>query len=343
MNFNDSMIKPQKTVRIPDGVTKIEDNTGRGNSIVEKVIFPGSITDIRNNVFNGCDNLKEVVFKHNYAQDQQYNGSDILQNCPNLKKVCFADFETFDAYSFDAGGPLENGSELYIGGKQVRRFLIPSNTKTGRHNFVRNMIGAKGIEDILFKDGNEVIGYSLKNNNDQKARIEHGLTKKGFEKTVFSKHPVASRVLNVLYFTNASDLLQNREFCRDCVTVIDLYDEFEDRVIKSMNPCTDVEIVPFSGGVKAILPDGTVKIATATDFNAENLNKRYTFEYEANYGRAKRIMMYREYANLAEDEKITEDNIDDWALKKTACFSSREVEKITAEILGKRYSDYELL
>ena len=52
--------------------------------------------------------------------------------------------------------------------------------------------------------------------------------------------------------------------------------------------------------------------------------------------------MYRKFANLTEGEEITEENINERALNRTACFSNREPEQVRAEILGQRYSDYEI-
>lgn len=87
--------------------------------------------------------------------------------------------------------------------------------------------------------------------------------------------------------------------------------------------------------------NGTKK-AIAEDFDERNLEKRGTSEYEANHNRHRRIDMYRKYANLTEDEEITEDNINDWALKRTACLTNTDYDIVRDEILGKRYSDYEV-
>ena len=79
----------------------------------------------------------------------------------------------------------------------------------------------------------------------------------------------------------------------------------------------------------------------AEDFQECNLTKMGTNEYEANTNRQKHIDMYRKFANLNEDEIITEDMIDDLALTKTAAYCNREPDRIRAEILGQRYSEYE--
>jgi len=85
-----------------------------------------------------------------------------------------------------------------------------------------------------------------------------------------------------------------------------------------------------------------MKKAVAEDFDERNLERVGTAEYQANTKRQEHIDMYRKFANLLPDEEITEDNIDEWALTRTACLANREPARIKAEILGQRYSDYEL-
>lgn len=85
-----------------------------------------------------------------------------------------------------------------------------------------------------------------------------------------------------------------------------------------------------------------MKKAVAEDFDERNLERVGTAEYQANTKRQEHIDMYRKFANLLPDEEITGDNIDEWALTRTACLANREPARIKAEILGQRYSDYEL-
>lgn len=80
----------------------------------------------------------------------------------------------------------------------------------------------------------------------------------------------------------------------------------------------------------------------AEDFQECNMNKMGTNEYEANENRNKHIKMYRKFANLNDDEIITEENINDWALQKTATTCNRHPDRIKSEILGRRYSAYEV-
>lgn len=80
----------------------------------------------------------------------------------------------------------------------------------------------------------------------------------------------------------------------------------------------------------------------ADDFNEKNLSRRGTNEYEANSKRDKHVAMYRKFANLNENDEITEDNINEWALGKTATYANRSPNRIKSEIIGKRYSDYEI-
>ena len=79
----------------------------------------------------------------------------------------------------------------------------------------------------------------------------------------------------------------------------------------------------------------------AEDFELGNLEKMGTNEYEANKNRDKHIKMYRKFANISDSEPITEETINEYALNKTATYCNREPDRIKAEILGQRYSDYE--
>ena len=79
----------------------------------------------------------------------------------------------------------------------------------------------------------------------------------------------------------------------------------------------------------------------AEDFELGNLEKMGTNEYEANKNRDKHIKMYRKFANISDSEPITEETINEYALNKTATYCNREPNRIKAEILGQRYSEYE--
>lgn len=78
------------------------------------------------------------------------------------------------------------------------------------------------------------------------------------------------------------------------------------------------------------------------DFDENKLTKIGSIEREGNDNRHRRIAMYKKYAHLDEGDEITEDNLDEYALGRVACVTNREPEKVRAELLGQRYSDYEI-
>lgn len=86
---------------------------------------------------------------------------------------------------------------------------------------------------------------------------------------------------------------------------------------------------------------GTDMNKVAEDFELNNLEKMGTNEYEANKNRNKHIKVYRKFANISDSEPITEETINEYALNKTATYCNREPDRIKAEILGQRYSEYE--
>lgn len=66
-------------------------------------------------------------------------------------------------------------------------------------------------------------------------------------------------------------------------------------------------------------------------------NKNYigTTEWNMNEGREERIKMYRKYTGIDESFEITEDNIDDWAVKRVCVDTYRDYDDVKNEILGR--------
>lgn len=75
--------------------------------------------------------------------------------------------------------------------------------------------------------------------------------------------------------------------------------------------------------------------------NKNSAAYRCSAEYDANEGRMNRIKRYRQLAMLDEDYTITEDDIIPWALGKTCVEYNCPAEKLRAELLGIRWSEYE--
>jgi len=70
-------------------------------------------------------------------------------------------------------------------------------------------------------------------------------------------------------------------------------------------------------------------------------NRLGTEAWDANEGRNARIEYYRRLTNMEEDLEITEDNIDDWALRKTCTKYNRGYDRVKAELLGQQWSELE--
>ncbi|MBQ8381281.1 MAG: leucine-rich repeat protein [Clostridia bacterium] len=59
--------KTDKEFKVEEGTVRIDFGAVHGNTSLEKVILPGSLTHIGNYAFFGCENLKTVVFNSYYA------------------------------------------------------------------------------------------------------------------------------------------------------------------------------------------------------------------------------------------------------------------------------------
>ena len=63
--------------------------------------------------------------------------------------------------------------------------------------------------------------------------------------------------------------------------------------------------------------------------------------WEANEGRRERIAKYRQLTLMNESESITEENMQEWALKRVCVDSGWPVERVKAELLGQKYTGLE--
>lgn len=74
------------TVVIPDGVTRIRKNAF-SRSKISKVIFPDSMVSLQNEVFSGCEYLKEIDFGHGIEQIGANGSQYIFSECAFEKLV----------------------------------------------------------------------------------------------------------------------------------------------------------------------------------------------------------------------------------------------------------------
>ena len=64
-------------------------------------------------------------------------------------------------------------------------------------------------------------------------------------------------------------------------------------------------------------------------------------EWDANEGRIERVNRYRQLTMLNEEDEITEDNIQDWALSRVCTEKCIPAERLRAELLKQPYTGYE--
>lgn len=172
---------------IPEEITEIGDRVFYGNPFLEKIIITGNILRIGNEVFRGCVHLNEVEFKHNNIKEPDYYGHFIFSDCPELKKVCFEDWEAYWKYKYDSlGGPLCNDAKLYIGEELVDTIIIPKDIK-GFTCGIMQLSGVTGIKNILFEDGEKPVECIYQNN--------HCLTRQDIFNKLLQRHPMISKLI----------------------------------------------------------------------------------------------------------------------------------------------------
>lgn len=115
-----------KIAEIPEGVWKIDKNAFKDCCELEQVTLPRSLKAIGDWAFDGCENIKRVI----------YLGS--------LKEWCEIDFEGY--YS----NPTQYGeAELYINGEEVKEISIPDEiTEIGDYAFAGTKITSVQLNNV---------------------------------------------------------------------------------------------------------------------------------------------------------------------------------------------------
>ena len=83
-----------------------------------------------------------------------------------------------------------------------------------------------------------------------------------------------------------------------------------------------------------------IKYVEAPEILDEEIDNSYAIN-NANEGRMKRIARYRKHAGVDENFVITEDNLDEYAFARTINECGVRSDRLRAELLGQRWSDYE--
>jgi hypothetical protein len=74
---------------IPEGTVSIEYQAYANKKTIRKVYIPSSVTNIGSSAFNGCTNLREVIFMEPDKEDRKpvFLGHDVFRQCINLYSI----------------------------------------------------------------------------------------------------------------------------------------------------------------------------------------------------------------------------------------------------------------
>ena len=139
-----------------------------GSSKLENVVLPNTLNEIRDNVFESCDNLKSVVVSEGVTSI----GSYAFSNCSNLTEITLpSSLENIKHYAFSYCSSLVNliisekvqniGDNAFNGCSSLVNITLPNSlTKIGNHlfNYCIN------LNSIIIPEGVTSIGnYAFRN------------------------------------------------------------------------------------------------------------------------------------------------------------------------------------
>ena len=133
---------PYKSYSIVDGVTKINDNTFSYCCFIESISIPGSVREIGNSAFCGCQNLKDVLIADGTTLIDNY----AFENCPRLESIRIPDsVKILGNYSFRncyllsdvviGDGVTEIGRYAFDSCNNIESLTIPCSVTVGSYSF----------------------------------------------------------------------------------------------------------------------------------------------------------------------------------------------------------------
>ena len=145
------------TVVIPDGVTRIRKGAF-SRSKISKVIFPDSMVRLQDEVFYGCDYLKEIDFGHGIEQIGANGSQDIFSGCAFEKLVFPPQVKEIGINTFVSCGKLRevvfnDGLEIIRQGAfkdcpRLTEIKLPASIKRVGFDAFVCQIMREGIQDI---------------------------------------------------------------------------------------------------------------------------------------------------------------------------------------------------
>ena len=133
------MLQDPQALVVPDGTGAIEERQYSGADHA-RVFVPKSVTEIRKNAFDGCANLKEVVFEE--GSKLRVIGREAFNNCTNLRGIDLPD------------SVVEIGLDAFYG-SGLETFVAPRALRTIRQSAFQD---CKSLKRVQLNEGLEVLG-----------------------------------------------------------------------------------------------------------------------------------------------------------------------------------------
>ena len=153
---------------IPEGTVEFSTSAFSGNTEIETIYIPASVTKIPDKAFMGCSNLKNVIFAENSRLERI--GNHAFKNCTSLLSItlprglqylgecAFSHDSALESVAFEVGSQFKgNGQATFEYCTSLKTFAFPnSGLQTG---IVSNtFLGCEQLETVYIPDSVKSIG-----------------------------------------------------------------------------------------------------------------------------------------------------------------------------------------
>ena len=134
-----------KTLRLPDGLTKIENGLCENYENLEEIYIPESVTVIEKEAFYNCKSIKNIELPENLIEigDSAFYGCKVLENVKFGSKIQKIGNSAFEKCSELKNADLpdsvtEIGEKAFFGCSAMKNFTFPSSIKTLKKDALSN-------------------------------------------------------------------------------------------------------------------------------------------------------------------------------------------------------------
>ena len=268
LGSNSNVIIPTAINGVP--IIEIGEEAFLNNGKIKSVVIPESVSRIRQNAFNNCNNLVEIEL----LGDVGVVDANAFAGCELLRKIKITDLSQWFDIKFQNAfaNPLNNGGELFLNDACVDELVVPDNI-VDINEYV--FYGCSSFKIITIPDTVKSMGaYSFANNTNL-ANVTIGSGVSNISSYAF----YGCSKLNSVELGNSIKMIDQYAFAKcSSISCFQIPDSTEKIEFGAFMECVSLSTVNIPKNVAYIGKDAFGKCSSLTKISVDDNNIAYSSE-----------------------------------------------------------------